>query len=107
MWTLEAAQRVATAHEAVREGRADSTLAALEALRDGRALPTRAEVAPTPDAGRTLERLDELNAQIRQQGEGLAQLLQVLDQRDAEIAGALRALAEAQRAQAGALDALR
>lgn len=107
LWTLEAAQRVITAHEAVREGRADSTRAALEAIRDGRPLPTRAEVAPAPDAGRTLERLDELGTQLQQQGDGLAQLLQVLDQRDAEIAGALRALAEAQRAQAGALDALR
>lgn len=107
LWTLEAAQRVATAHETVREGQADSTRAALEAIRDGRALPTRTEVAPTPDAGRALERLDELSAQLQQQGEGLAQLLQVLDARDAEIAGALRELAGAQRAQAEALSALR
>jgi len=48
---LEAVQQVAIVHEAVREGRVDSTRAALDAIRDGRALPARAEVAPTPPPG--------------------------------------------------------
>ena len=90
----------------MREGRADSTRTALESIRDGLALLTRAEIAPSPGAGTTLERLDELSAQLRQQGKGVVQLLQALDHRDAEIAGALRTLVEAQRVQAEAFDAL-
>lgn len=104
LWTVEAAQRVRLAHEAVREGCADSTRAALEALRDGRDLPTRADLPPAPDAGRALV---QVVTQVEAHGERLAQLVRALDARDAELAEALHAVAAAQRAQAQALIDLR
>lgn len=106
LWTVEAARRVQLAHEAVREGRADSTRAALELLRDGRHLPARADLdhPPAPDVGRALAQVE---AQVQAQGDHLARLVQALDARDAELAGALHAVADAQRAQAQALADLR
>jgi len=62
---------------------------------------------PPPDAGRALEKLDDLAAQVERQGEGIAVLLRGLDERDAEIVAALRVLGEAQQAQAEALRELR
>ena len=44
---------------------------------------------------------------MQAQGDHLAQLVQALDTRDAELAGALHAVAAAQRAQAQALTDLR
>jgi DNA-binding IclR family transcriptional regulator len=106
LWPLEAAERVVLAHEAVREGQADSTRSALELVRAGRELVTPLDPpALGAEGGRV--KLDELSAQIRQQGEGITTLLQALDERDSEIAGALRALGEAQQAQAEALRELR
>lgn len=104
LWTLEAAQRVQAAHSGVKEGRADSTRAALEALRDGRDLPIRADLPPAPDAGHALA---ELRDQLDRQGEGITRMLQALDARDGEIADALRVLGAAQVAQIKALDQLR
>lgn len=106
LWPLEAAERVMLAHEAVREGQADSTRAALQLVREGRELVAPLD-PPALGGGGALQKLDELSAQVRQQGEGIATLLQALDERDSEIAGALRALAEAQQAQAQALRELR
>lgn len=107
LWTPEAAQRVLAAHEAVRDGHAESTRAALLAIREGRDLVSLMDVPAPPDAGRALEKLDDLAAQVQRQGEGITALLRGLDERDAEIAAALRALGEAQQQQAQALRELR
>lgn len=106
LWPLEAAERVLLAHEAVREGQADSTRAALELVREGHNLAVPLD-PPAPGGGGALQKLDELSAQVQQQAEGITTLLRALDERDSEIAGALRALGEAQQAQAQALRELR
>lgn len=77
------------------------------AIREGRDLVRLGDVPAPPDAGRALEKLDELAAQVQRQGEGITALLRGLDERDAEIAAALRALGEAQQQQAQALRDLR
>lgn len=106
-WTPEAVRRVVLAHEAVREGYAESTRAALLTLKEGGELVRREGAPIPPDAGGALAKLDDLAAQVQRQGEGIAQLLRGLDERDTEIAAALRALANAQDAQAQALRELR
>lgn len=106
LWTVEAAQTLKAAHLAQKEGRAVSLRAALEALHEGRELPALGdlgEAITTPDASQTGEELAELREAITRQGEGITTMLQALDERDAEIAGALRALAESQQAQARAV----
>ena len=100
VWTVDAARLVVAAHTAVKAGQADSTRAALEKLRDGEALPVRADLPPTLDVGRALADLADL---VQRQNAGTVELLGQLDARDAEIAGALRALGDAQRAQADRL----
>jgi hypothetical protein len=105
IWTLEAEQRLQQAHSAVKAGEAESHRAALEALRDGRALPTRA-AQPSADALDPSQALEALRLQVMSQGEGITQLLRGLDARDAELAAALRALADAQGAQGQAIQAL-
>ena len=101
LWPLEAAERVMLAHEAVREGQADRTRAALELVRKGHNLAVPLD-PPAPGGGGALQKLDELSMQVRQQGKGIATLLQALNERDSEIAGALQALAEAAGAGPGA-----
>lgn len=109
LWTVEAVQTLKQAHEAQKEGRAVSLRAALEALAEGRELPALADLggplAPA-DGPQTGEELAALRVQIQQQGESITTLLTGLGERDAEIAGALRALAEGQQAQARAVAAL-
>jgi len=107
LWPVEAAQRVSQAHQAVREGRATSTRAALQVLQEGGHLLLPSDALAPPGAGRALDHLDELAAQIQRQGDGITTLLRGLDERDAEIASALRLLAEAQRAQTEELQQLR
>lgn len=106
-WTPEAVRRVALAHAAVREGQAESTRTALLKLRDAGDLMRPTEAPAPPDGGQALARIDGLAAQVQRQGEGIAELLQGLSERDAEIAAALRALGNAQQAQADALRELR
>jgi AraC-like DNA-binding protein len=101
IWTLEAEQRLQAAHAAVKTGEAESHRAALEALRDGRPLPTRTEQPPDPNQALKALRLD-----VEAQGEGITQLLRGLDTRDAELAAALRALADAQVQQGRILGVL-
>lgn len=106
-WTPEAVQRVALAHTAVKEGHAESTRAALLTIKEGGELVRRADTPAAPDGGQALVKIDDLTAQVQRQGEGIAELLQGLSERDAEIAAALRALGEAQQVQAAALRELR
>lgn len=109
LWTVEAAQMLKQAHEAQKEGRAVSLRAALEALAEGRELPALADLgeAITPAGGsQTGEELALLREEIQKQGEGITTLLQALDERDSEIAAALRVIGDAQQAQARALAAL-
>ena len=107
LWPVEAAQRVSQAHQAVREGLATSTRAALQVLKEEGDFLLPLDAPAPPGAGRALDHLDELATQVQRQGEGITTLLRGLDERDAEIASALRLLAEAQRAQTEELQQLR
>ena len=102
-WTLEAAQLLQQAHQAVEMGAAPSYLSALEALRDGRGVPTRGQLPLAQDPGAAL---DDLRVLVQSQGESITQLLTGLNERDAELVSSLRALADAQVQQTRAIQAL-
>ena len=107
LWPVEAVHQLSQAHQAVREGRATSTRAALQVLKEGGVLLVHMEAPARLAPGGALNQLDELAIQVQRQGEGITTLLRGLDERDAEIASALRLLAEAQRAQTEELQQLR
>lgn len=104
LWPMQAVAILRAAHAAVREGRAESTRAALEAIKEGRELPARLDVPAPVDVGAALESLER---RIDQQAEGTGELLRGMAERDTVLAEALRALASEIQAQSEDIKQLR